>query len=264
MWPVSRPDEADVPTTHAVFDDDGRIVLSLGGFVVRIGERVLLVDAGAGPLGDVGEAVEALDRSWVEHGGLLDDLRAGGLAPEDVTDVVFTHLHFDHIGWASQAGQPTFPNATYRCDRRDADCFLGPDAMDETMFRLRWGAMSARDRLAPVLDRLETWDRDGSIAPGVDVRRTPGHTPGSSVVVVSSGTARALILGDVVHCPLELTSPDWEAMADMDQALARTTRAALLREVNGDDLVGAPHFPGLEFGRLLPGEGARQWLVSSR
>ncbi len=94
--------------------------------------------------------------------------RRVGVEPGDVTDVLFTHLHFDHIGWASTDGVPTFPNATYRCDRRDWDHFVGSDDV-------------ATARLRPVEDRFEPWDGDASIAPGVDARLCAGHTPGSAL-----------------------------------------------------------------------------------
>ena len=106
-------------------------------------------------------------------------------------------------------------------------------------------------------------DGDAAIAPGVDARFAPGHTPGSSLIVLSSGNERALILGDTVHCPLELTDPDFSLMADMDQALADRTREAIRRELeDGQVLAAAPHFPGLQFGRLLSGEGRRRWLFT--
>jgi len=60
-------------------------------------------------------------------GGFRSSLLSKGVTPEDVTDVVFSHLHLDHIGWAAQHGKPFFSNATYRCDRRDWDFFVSPD-----------------------------------------------------------------------------------------------------------------------------------------
>ena len=60
-------------------------------------------------------------------GHLLESLAGIGVTPDDVTDVLFTHLHFDHIGWATVDGVPTFPKATYRCDVRDWDHFYGTD-----------------------------------------------------------------------------------------------------------------------------------------
>ena len=54
---------------------------------------------------------------------MLDNLQASGTAPEEVTDVVFTHLHVDHVGWGAVGDQIMFPNATYRCHQADWDYF---------------------------------------------------------------------------------------------------------------------------------------------
>jgi hypothetical protein len=81
------------------------------------------------------------------------------------------------------------------------------------------------------------------------------------VIVLSSKAQRAMILGDCVHCPLELMDPEFSLMADMDQALADRTRTAIRREMDGANvMVAAPHFPGLQFGRLLPGQGKMGWM----
>ena len=176
---------------------------------------------------------------------------ASDVAPADVTDVVFTHLHFDHVGWATTHGEVVFPNATYRCDQRDWDHFVTGDPEGGGARKLR-----------PITERLQTWDRDGSILPGLDAMAAPGHTPGSTIVVVSDRTQRALLLGDVVHCPVELLDDEWDGMGDVDPKLAKRTRAALTKEIEGKDLpVAAAHFPGMRFGRLLAGEGRRQWVV---
>jgi hypothetical protein len=69
-----------------------------------------------------------------------------------------------------------------------------------------------------------------------------------------------MLLGDVVHCPAELLSDDWEMIGDVDTQLARRSREALARELEGSDIpAAATHFPGLRFGRLLAAEGRRQW-----
>jgi hypothetical protein len=71
-----------------------------------------------------------------------------------------------------------------------------------------------------------------------------------------------MLLGDVVHCPVELIDEEWAGVGDMDPDLARRTRNALARELEGTRTpVAAAHFPGLVFGRLLSGEGRRQWVV---
>jgi glyoxylase-like metal-dependent hydrolase (beta-lactamase superfamily II) len=232
-------DDADWEPHRQFLADDGMLEMALGGFLVRTGERVVLVDAGIG----------VFDRGVFKSGALLDSLRDLGVGPEDVTDVVFTHLHFDHTGWASRDGEPVFPRATYRCDVADWEHFVPHDER-------------ATRKLAPIEGRLETWDHDDTVLPGIDVRRAPGHTPGSAILVLSSGTSRAMLLGDVVHCPVELIDDEWATIGDVDPVLAKQTRVALARELESADMpVAAAHFPGLEFGRLLAGDGRRSWQV---
>ena len=286
-WPDTYPEGPEV-ADHQFATDDGRIILSVGGFLVRGGDRVVLIDAGGGP--DVGPPSRWRDevrlRDVLRSGGLDDDavahtlvatgamaaehgtlpasLAALGVVPADVTDVVLTHLHFDHIGWASVGGAPFFPDATYRCARPDVEYFLGADGLDETFFGLVFGATSAAERLAPVLDRLEPWDGDATLAPGIDGLLAPGHTPGSAVVVVSSGEHRALLLGDIVHCPLELTDDEFVFLGDVDPDLARRTRDHYRRVMEDGDIAAAgAHFTDLQFGRLLPGRGRRGWQIES-
>jgi glyoxylase-like metal-dependent hydrolase (beta-lactamase superfamily II) len=226
---------------HQDLLDDGMVEFVFGGFLIRgAGDRVILVDGGVGATPD--------PQYSLAGGELLASLAAVAVAPDDVTDVLFTHLHFDHIGWASTDGVPTFANATYRCDRRDWEHFVGSDDF-------------ATERLGPVEDRFEPWDADAPIAPGVDARLCAGHTPGSALIVLSSGDKRALLLGDVVHCAVELLDDEWSGVADVDPAMALQARNALARELEGTDVpVAAAHFPGLRFGRVLAGHGRRQWV----
>ena len=224
-----------------LLDADGRLGFSMGGFLVRGYGRTVLVDLGLGPRTFLG----------IEGGGFLSSLESLGVQARDVTDVVFTHLHFDHIGWATDRdGRATFPAATYRCDAADWDHFMVEHPGQEA------------ELLQPVADRFEMWSGSQPVLPGLDAQAAPGHTPGSTVLVVSSGTARAMMLGDVVHCPVELVDDEWDCMFDMDPELARRTRTSLNREIEGSDVpVAAAHFPALRFGRLLPGEAQRRWVV---
>lgn len=226
-------------------EPDGMIRFDLGGFLVRGGgDRVVLIDAGIGPH----SGLMRDGRGSFEGGQLLNSLAAHQVRPQDVTDVLFTHLHFDHIGWAVNDGAIVFPNATYRCDIHDLEHFRDNERV--------------RDTLAAIEPRLETWDGSGPLCPGVDAMAAPGHTPGSTILVMSSGTARGLLLGDVVHCPVELLEDEWAGVGDVDPDLARRTRTALKRELEGTDTpVAAAHFPGLVFGRLLAANGRRNWVV---
>ncbi len=226
-------------------DADGMLEMAIGSFLVRApGDRLALVDLGLGK-----RSGPMMNGAGSFTGGeLVNSLAAMGVKPEDVTDVIFTHLHFDHVGWASDEGKVVFPNAAYRCDTRDWEHFRENERIQPI--------------LSPVIDRLKTWDNNGPIIPGIDAMGAPGHTPGSTIMVISSGTARGLLLGDVVHCPVELIDDDWAGLGDVDPELAKKTKNALAKELEGTDTpVAAAHFPGMVFGRLLAANGKRSWVV---
>jgi glyoxylase-like metal-dependent hydrolase (beta-lactamase superfamily II) len=222
-------------------DGDGGLHLPLGGFLVRTGDRVVLVDAGVG----------AIDNGRYRGGGLPDALQALGVRAEQVTDVVFTHLHFDHVGWATRKGEVVFPQATYRVHEADWAHFVTADDADPGAVR----------KLSPLEGRLETFADDRAVAPGLSTRHTPGHTPGSTVYVVSDAGERALLLGDVVHSVVELAERDWEAVFDVDPVAASAARNVLADEVaDTDDLVVGAHFPDLAFGRVVTTSGSRRFV----
>ena len=232
-----------------LLDADGMLVSVYGGFLIRSGDRRVLVDLGLGP--------RQLGRE--KGGAFLGSLADLGLQPGDVTDVVFTHLHLDHVGWATDHEQhPVFGSATYRCSSADWNHFMVEQRGIDP-----FGAGYTTDQLLEgATERFETWDGDGPLLPGIDVRATPGHTPGSSVIVVSSGRERALLIGDVVHCPIQLVEDEWGVLYDVDPDLARRTRQRLINELEGGQTpVAGAHFPGAQFGRLLQAEGRRRWVV---
>lgn len=220
--------------------DDGRVHIPIGCFLVRTGDRIVLVDAGMGPTGT----------SWGEGGGLPAALAAAGVERDDIDVVVCTHLHIDHIGWLWHDDGPWFPRATVRFGAADwGQLVEGAGEGDRGAAIMR--ALAAAGRLEPIDGDME------AIAPGVTARHTPGHTLGHVALVLASGDARAYLLGDAVECPLQLEEPDFSVLSDIDPALARRTREAIWREVEGDALVGAAHFPDLRLGRVVAGAGRR-------
>ncbi|WP_368862014.1 MBL fold metallo-hydrolase [Frankia gtarii] len=157
-------------------------------------------------------------------------------------------MHGDHTGWTTLEDRPVFPNATYRCHAADWHHFVdGPEPDRRTA-----------SKLAPITGQVELFDTDRTLAPGIDARHTPGidarhtpgHTPGSTIYIVSSGQRRALLLGDVAHSPVELLDAGWEAVYDTDSPAAQAARARLIDEIEADGTpVAFPHFAGLRFGR---------------
>ncbi len=219
---------------------DGRLEMGLGGYLVRTRGRTVLVDTGQG----------TVQREHASGGRLLDSLRELGVGPDDVTDVVFTHLHWDHVGWATQHGAVTFTNATYRVHVADWVHFVaGPAAVP--------GAVR---KLSPLESRLEVFDAEVELFPGIIARPAPGHTPGSSIFVIADAGERALLLGDVVHAVGELTDPQWYGLYDLDPEGARAVRDRVAKEAaDRGDLIAAGHFPGLRFGRLITAAGRRRF-----
>lgn len=227
-------------THRNLLDDDGMIPFTMGGFLVRGRGKTVLIDAGLGK----GELM------GIKAGAMLDNLAALGVAPADITDVLFTHLHIDHVGWASADGEIVFPNATYRCAPAEWDHFVVHHPGDEAA------------RIAPAAERFERWELDANVLPGIDTMSTPGHTPGSTTLVLSSGTERMMFLGDVVHCAIQLEDDEWAALFDVDPELAKRTRNALAQELEGTDVrVSGAHFPEMTFGRLVRAEGTRRFVV---
>ncbi len=251
-WEGGRGTEADDWSRHPEFLEHGRLRFSVGAFLVRGGplrERVVLIDAGNGPIGD----------GFLPDGLLPEALRANGVEPGDVTDVLLTHLHHDHTGWLGLDASPFFPNATIRMHAKDVAHFT--DAMSVGL-----SAEVTPSRLAVVADRVETFTDACVPVPGINAVPAPGHTPGSTVFVASDGTQRVVFLGDTVHCPVQLVDSEWAVLGDVDPALALRTRESLVREIAGDGsasstLVAGAHFPGLVLGRLIGTHVPRRWTV---
>ena len=241
------PDVAD-DARPDLFDRDHAAWLPIGCFLVRTGDRLVLVDAGLGP------AMDQLPHGMYLVGGQLPTgLRALGVVPADITDVICTHLHADHVGWLfTLDGRPFFPHATIWYGAGDHAHFVS--GTGEMADHLRHGFASEAARFRPL-------DATTTIAPGCTALPTPGHTPGHLCVVLSSGVERALLLGDAMTCPVQLDEPDWHSIGDVDPALAARTRERLWRELEDDRTLGAgAHFLELRFGRVLPGRG-RRWVT---
>jgi len=237
----------DFATHPELLAEDGRVHIPIGCYLLRTDETTVLLDAGMGPR----------SLSWGEGGHLPAELAKHGVSPADIDIVVASHLHTDHVGWLAVDGVPFFPNATVRYGHADWDEFV-TNVEPEDHTRHVMEALADADRLQPIEGDMV------SLAPGLTARATPGHTLGHYCLVVSSREERAFLLGDAVECPLQLEEPDFYAMSDVDPKLAARTRDLLWRELEGTDaLVGAAHFQGLEFGRVLRGTGTRYRFLGS-
>jgi glyoxylase-like metal-dependent hydrolase (beta-lactamase superfamily II) len=228
-----------------------------GCYLIRSQGRTILVDTGVGP-SSLGLA------TWLGTGGELPDrLRAAGISPEDVEMVVFTHLHPDHVGWNLQHDgsqyRPTFPRARYVAHRADWETFHRVD-VQRAMEGVAPGFV--QDTLTPLeaLGVLDLTDGERSITEEITTLHTPGHTPGSMSLLITSGGERAIIVGDAVAHPAQVEHPDWVFAFDFDGETAIDTRRQLLDRIEAEGLtMTACHFPDPGFGRVVRLEGRRYW-----
>ncbi len=233
-------------------DGDGLMPVNFGGFLVRTAEHVIVVDTGIG-----GGAIAELP-----IGSFPERLAAAGVAPEDVDTVIFTHLHFDHVGWSTDGEKAFFPNATHHAHAIDWAYWVGPDPHPETgPGREDFGAIPAPERLAPLADSIVLHEGERSpIVPGVTLRLAPGHTPGHCVVEIEEGAERAVILADAAHNPAQLLASDYTCVVDVDPELARRTRESLAAELtDSGTVITMTHHGGNPPGRLLGDGAGRRW-----
>lgn len=231
MYPRVTEDEwSGAPAAH--LGADGNVPLHYGAYLLRgPDERLVLVDAGGG-----NRFVSVEGKSVLYEGRLLlDSLAELGISPKEITDVIFTHLHFDHCGWASLEGEPTFPRATYWCHGEDWRTFVDESA-DERV----------RDAMLPVADLVRKWTEGVAIAPWLRLVHCPGHTPGNAIVLVQGGGRQLALIGDLAHHPVEFENPGWQCGLDSDPATAIEQRARwFARFADEEILVASPHFPEL-------------------
>jgi len=184
--------------------------------------RVVLFDAGAGPnfmpsAGKMAEALDALD-----------------LSPEDITDLVFTHGHPDHLwGVLDDFGDPLFANATHCMGQAEWDYWTDPNTVSTIDSDRQAFAVGAERRLAIVAEQMTFFGDGDTVLPGVGARLTPGHTPGHMAFELRAGNSSVMVVGDSIgNDHIALARPEWESGSDQDPQLGAQTRTALI-----DDLV---------------------------
>ncbi|GHC34368.1 MBL fold metallo-hydrolase [Streptomyces cinnamoneus] len=228
------------------------LVANVQTWVLRSGGRTILVDTG---LGNDKERPHMPAWSGLRT-DFLGRLLAAGVRPEDVDVVVNTHVHADHVGWNTRLvnGEwvPTFPNATYLIAKADFD-YWNPagngrrrGALGGVGIDLAGGNMF-EDSVAPVhrAGQAVLWEDGYRIDEHLSLEPAPGHTPGSSVLRLESGTDRALFIGDLVHSPLQIAHPECDTCLSEDQVAATRSRLRILEQAaETRALVFPAHLPG--------------------
>ncbi|MER7052500.1 MULTISPECIES: MBL fold metallo-hydrolase [unclassified Streptomyces] len=215
-------------SSHFVDSDTNIVNSAIQTWLLRSEGRTILVDTGVGnhkdrPYAPVWNRLET---------GFLANLARAGVEPEDVDIVINTHLHIDHVGWNTYLNGrqwvPTFPNATYLMPKDDFD-FWNPENGHKPLLG-RGNQNVFEDSVAPVhrAGRTLLWEGSHRIDAGLRLDAAPGHTPGSSVLTLASGTDRAVFVGDLLHSPVQILEPDSNSCFCEDPAGARATRRKVL------------------------------------
>ncbi|MBT5239373.1 MAG: MBL fold metallo-hydrolase [Rhodospirillaceae bacterium] len=245
LIPSATPDAIKNTRTYndARFFDQGdhKLIMAFHGIVVRTPTSVILIDACLG-----NDKHRPMVPEWhMRSGPFLNDLKGIGLSVDEITHVLCTHLHADHVGWNTRLldGRwvPTFPNAKYLFGREEM-AFWEQDADANHK--------SWQDSVQPVLDAglAEIVDSHHEIEPGVSLLPAFGHSPGHVMVkleTTSQGKTRtAYVIGDVIHHPLQVEHPEWSSQFCWDAKMAGDMRTSILETVadSGHWLVPA-HFP---------------------
>jgi glyoxylase-like metal-dependent hydrolase (beta-lactamase superfamily II) len=212
------------------------------------GGRVL-IDTGAGGIGP-------------NTGKLSRNLASIGVEPEQIDVVVLTHGHLDHLGGNTDAGgRLLFPAAKWVMSRVEWEFWMEGRAEEIVSEEGDDILLSCAQRnLSAIGEQVELVSGEKEILPGVQVVPAPGHTPGHSVVAISSGGEELLCVADLVLHPIHLEEPEWFAAVDMQtEQLAKTRRVLLGRAEKTNSLVLAFHFPFPGLGRLHPKSAGWQW-----
>jgi glyoxylase-like metal-dependent hydrolase (beta-lactamase superfamily II) len=226
--------------------------------VVRSGGRTILIDAGLGADPSLG-----LPRA----GRLIQRLEAAGIDLGEVTDVVLTHMHMDHIGGLVAEGVKEQLRSDLRVHvaAAEVEFWKSPDFSRTNMPDGFPDALRATANrfMEEYGSQLQTFDVEYEVAPGVIVRRTGGHTPGHSVVRLASGGERLTFAVDAIFT-VGVDHPDWHNGFEHDPEEAARVRIDLLRELaaNREALV-ATHLPFPSIYHVAVDGDAFRWVPAT-
>lgn len=224
--------------------DTGWIRLSINSFGLELGDEKIIVDT----CGGNDKVRPGSQKLHLQQTDYLERLTAAGFPPEEVTTVLCTHLHVDHVGWNTvldgDQWRPTFPNARYLFgDREWRHWSVEPQVYGDVV----------ADSVRPVIEagQAELIPSNQIINDLVRLEPTPGHTPGHHSVRISSDGNDAVITGDIFHAAVQIEHPEWPSTPDVDPVRAAATRRSFLERCCDDHtLVLATHLGGPGCGHL--------------
>ncbi|MBC9909446.1 MBL fold metallo-hydrolase [Chitinophaga varians] len=232
------------------------VELSINAYLIQDGEKRILVDAGSGEL-------------MGKYGGkLTESLKQAGVQPEEITDILITHVHADHSGGLVVAGKKIFPHAIIHVHQTEVDFWLNAKnkqaADPKHMGADPQTFTNAENVLTPYLrsNQVKTFNEATAVLPHIMAMPYPGHTPGHTVYVLSSKNEKLYFWGDMIHmAAVQLPAPALPDHFDVDVAAQQKNRHTFYnRAAQEKHLIAAAHisFPGI--GHLQKSGDGFLWL----
>jgi len=239
-----HPEATDRDWRFHLRDEEGKVRMNFGCYVITDGDRSVMIDAG------IGEGRYGMPDNMVS--GLMPEaVDALGIERASIETVVYTHMHFDHIGGSQRRGEVVFPGARHVF--HDKELSHWSQAEGDM-------ARAAQQIMEPLLaqDLVDLIDSDTEVLPGVTAVETFGHTPGHLSVSIHSDGTRTLIGGDVSNHPFHVEHPHWSLPVDHDPVAAGATRDRVFEQLrsSGDTFV-AGHYPMPGVGKIVVDDEVR-------
>ena len=192
--------------------------ITFNTLVLNNGGRLALIDTGNGDMGAP------------TSGRWMANFRAAGFDPAQVNTVVISHFHGDHInGLRLKDGTAVFPNAEVMVPAAEWTFWMDDARMNQAPEGMKGAFQGVRRVFGPIANNVKRYEMDKEVVPGLTAVAAPGHTPGHTAYMLSSGNGKLMIMSDTTNHPaLFVRNPDWSAVFDMDADQARATRRRML------------------------------------
>ena len=229
---------------------------ALNVLVVRSGKQTILVDAGLG----------GQFPGFPSAGQFPKRLEAAGIELSSVTDVVITHMHMDHIGGllVDEVKNKLRPDVRIHVAAIEVAFWEAPDFAHTEMPSPVPDVLraTANQFINDYRSNVRTFEDEYEVAPGVVVKLTGGHTPGHSVVYVTSEGERLTFAGDALF-PVAFEHPDWHNGFEHDPEESVRVRVRLMQEAAASgELFVATHLPFPSVGRVAIDGDAFRWVAA--